>query len=796
MEDEILEEFNKIKDKVSQEEFLERLEYYREKNKDINFISDVDNARQVVGEYITEENQVLSENEEYARNSINKLEDGDNNIAIVGRVMGISNPKLFTTKKGKKGKVANVELADDTGSIRIVFWTENIKLLKNFNEGEIIQVSNVDVKDGYSGLEATMKPRSTVKHVDEEEYPNFPKYNEEITNIADIEPDTTVNIIARIVRIPGIRTYERDGQVKKVASLELQDATGSISYTLWNNNVDLIDALELKDGDTVKILSAEVRERNGELSLSHWDGRIIKGEFDIPEFENDFIKIGEIREQNDVSTYGVVTKLQDIKKFIRKSDGKESQLRNFDLTDETGSIRVTLWGDDVYMDINKGDIVKIIGGSGRFDDYTASGYSLNTNWNSQISVLDIEDLDENQVIIFEEIKSRMGPMSIEQIQELDEDDGEEVDVIGRIISINDINEFQRDDGSVGFVRSAMFSDGTGTIQLSFWDDRAQQAYNPGEAYKIENARTKLGMYSVDLNVGASARIIKLTDEEAIMLPSYETLVEMIYETKKIDELDEDDQNITVIARVIEVNDPHEFERQNGESGLVRNIEIADLTGTIRVVLWDSNADIALEEGEAIKIENPRVAYNMNDNLLELQTNRSTSILTPLESEISELPTFDELKSEIYKSKTIEMLEDDDSKVRITGQIEEPSGNKLLLTKCPHCNNTIEDIGDEFVCDFCGEDFDEPRYLLMIPARLKDDTGDISITFFNDLAEDLLGMKKEEVVSIIEDSGDLGALDGKVEDLTGLTIEVIADVNFDEFNEEIRLNPKKILDKYY
>ena len=32
------------------------------------------------------------------------------------------------------------------------------------------------------------------------------------------------------------------------------------------------------------------------------------------------------------------------------------------------------------------------------------------------------------------------------------------------------------------------------------------------------------------------------------------------------------------------------------------------------------------------------------------------------------------------------------------------------------------------------------------------------------------------------------------DLNGISLEVLADVNFDEYNESIRLNPKKILSK--
>ena len=137
--------------------------------------------------------------------------------------------------------------------MRTVFWTPNIKLLKNVNEGDIIQIKDVDIKEGYSGLEANLRPRSTVIHMDEDPS-KYPAYEENITDIADIKPDTKVNIIARIVRIPTTRSYEKNGKEGKVASLELQDKSGKITYTLWNNNVNLIESLGLEDGDTVKIL--------------------------------------------------------------------------------------------------------------------------------------------------------------------------------------------------------------------------------------------------------------------------------------------------------------------------------------------------------------------------------------------------------------------------------------------------------------------------------------------------------------------------------------------------------------
>ena len=798
MNEEIQEYYDKVKDKISEEDFLARMEVFKEDNSDISFMGDIDFAKMVVDELEDreEEVEVISERPEHSDKSIKDLEDGSKDVTVSGRVISISNKRSFKTRKGQEGEVCNVELQDNTGTMRCVFWTANMPLLNKFNEGDIIQIKNVDIKEGYSGLEANLRQRSSISHLQEDES-KFPVYEETITKIADIQPDTKVNIIARILRIPTIRSYEKNGKQGKVASLELQDDSGKITYTLWNKNVELIEDLKLEDGDTVKILAAQSRERTNrdgeaEISLSHWDGRIIKGEFDVPEIEQEFTQIGDLSEQKDVSIKGVVIRLQDIRTFLRKRDNTEGRLRNFDVGDSTGSIRVTVWGDDTALPINKGDIVKIIGGDVRFDDYTESGYSMNTNFNTQISInpenLTIEELDE-----FEGIREQLRPVPIGEIAEID-DEGKEIDVVGRILSVNDVNEFQRDDGSVGLVRSVMFADESGNVQLSLWNERAQEEYVVGDAYQIENARTRLGMMSVDLNIGSGSRLIKLTEEQAsnMFIPELSTLEKTIYNPKKIEDLDEDEEDTIITGRIIEINEVRHFDRDTGDTGHVRNIEIADDTGSIRVALWDNDALVEREVGDGIKLQNPRLALNM-DNRLEANVSRATTILEPSESELAKLPTIDELMEAIYVPKTIESLFEDDTNVCVTGTIKDVNTERVILKKCPNCNQRVEESIDEYVCDNCGHTFDEPDYLLMVPTRIEDDTGDIQVTFFDKLAEELIGLKKEEIISLIDDGY---GIEDKLQDLNGLTVEIIANVSFDEFNEENRLSPKKILNKYF
>mgnify|MGYP000370662438 FL=1 len=422
----------------------------------------------------------------------------------------------------------------------------------------------------------------------------------------------------------------------------------------------------------------------------------------------------------------------------------EGKLRNFDVRDTTGEIRVTVWGDDTALPISKGDIVKIIGGDVRYDEYTQSQYSMNTNFNTQITInpenLSAEEFDE-----LDNLRNELRPTKIGEIELMD-DDGIEIDIVGRFLSLEDPREFERDSGDKGIVRSAMFADESGKVRLSLWDVKAQGDYEVGEAYRIENARTRLGMYNVDLNIGGSSRIIRLSEEEAssMFIPKLESLEKTLYDYISIDEVEEDEMDKIIIGRVIEIFDVRTFERDDGE-GQVKNIEIADDTGSVVVVLWNDDANKEFELGQAIKLQNPRFRYNDRNNRVEANVSGATTILEPSESELEKLPSYEELMEIIFVPKSIESLLEDDTNVHITAQIKEVSSEKTILVKCPNCRASVEDSGDEFSCDNCGHVFDEPSYTLMIPTRIEDDTGEIQATFFDNLAEELAEPDRKSVV---------------------------------------------------
>lgn len=788
MKEELKREYERIKDRMSLEEFQELIEKRKEEYGDVGFLDDLAIATTVVDEILENENTMLSEKEEHRMDTISKLEEGAE-APVTGRVMKISSPRTFTTRKGREGKLANVIIADNTGELRTVFWTENMKLLKKFNEGDVIRIRDVRIRGGFGGRkEAHLMPRSRVEVLDPADFPDFPEYREDITPIADLAEDQEVNVIARITGISRVRTFERDGREGRFISLDIMDETGSTTYTIWNNDVGLVEELGLKEGDAVKILGAQTRRRDDSVTLTHTSlTRIVPGEYDVPDYSEKVVKIGDLHEMESATVMGLVTRVHDPVEFER-NDGTTGSVRSIEITDDTGSARVTLWDDDTRIKINKGDIVRISGARVEFDEFNQS-YRINTNFNTRITVN--PESDGSLLKVLEEYREHLRPLKIAEILEM-EDEGEEVDVAGRIFSLSDPREFERQDGT-GIVRSMELADETGRIRVSLWDEKAEKPLNVGDAVRIENARIRLGLYSVELNTGRTTRIVEPLPEDIENLPSFEELEEMLYTTKKIDELEEDDRNIRIIARVVDLFDPREFQRGDGTPGLVRTVEFADDTGSIRASLWDDAAEKPLSIGDAVRIENPRVIYrdDMGGERLELSIGRNSRIEPATERDISGLPSFEELQEILYPLVNIEDLQEDSRNVMIKGELTEMSGRRILSIKCPSCNERLE-LSDENICNFCGALVDEPRYLLMIPGRIMDDTGEVLITFFGREAEKLLGMSTREVVDIINQSADESALEERVEDLNGVTVEVIGNADFDEYNEEPRFIPRKVV----
>ncbi len=87
-------------------------------------------------------------------------------VNFFGKIIQISQVREFETERGK-GKVVNLVLADETGTIRLPLWNENVDLVggeKGFKAGDIVEITNSYTrKDNFGRAELQLGKYGAIK---------------------------------------------------------------------------------------------------------------------------------------------------------------------------------------------------------------------------------------------------------------------------------------------------------------------------------------------------------------------------------------------------------------------------------------------------------------------------------------------------------------------------------------------------------------------------------------------------------------------------------------------------------
>ena len=92
---------------------------------------------------------------------IGSLLNGESAL-IEGTIEDIGPVREFTTKAGKKGKVVNVVISDDTGACRLVLWNRDVLITKKMRSGMGIRIVNGKVKVSNYATEVSVGKFSSV----------------------------------------------------------------------------------------------------------------------------------------------------------------------------------------------------------------------------------------------------------------------------------------------------------------------------------------------------------------------------------------------------------------------------------------------------------------------------------------------------------------------------------------------------------------------------------------------------------------------------------------------------------
>ncbi|RXA18715.1 replication factor A [Methanosarcina sp. MSH10X1] len=297
-------------------------------------------------------NGVLAESEEEidvaaSSQKIKDVKDGMGDLNLTGKVLEISEIKTFQRKDGNSGRVGSLLLGDDTGTIRVTLWDEKTEFLNQIEHGDTVELINAYARENAFSqkVELQVGSRSIIRKSEKKI-----EYEEKFTPIADIRADMSdINVSGRILDTGEIRTFEKkDGSAGRVGNLLLGDSTGKIRLTLWDEKTDILDEVDFDE--TIEVLHAYSREnafsQQVELNLGG-RGIIRKSEKEI-EYTEKFTDIAGIVPGESYSVQGKISEIGELREFERE-DGTENVVANLRLKDETGSIRLTLWGEQAYV---------------------------------------------------------------------------------------------------------------------------------------------------------------------------------------------------------------------------------------------------------------------------------------------------------------------------------------------------------------------------------------------------------------------------------------------------------------
>ncbi|TFF97297.1 MAG: hypothetical protein EU547_04675 [Promethearchaeota archaeon] len=245
------------------------------------------------------------------------------------------------------------------------------------------------------------------------------------------------------------------------------------------------------------------------IHSSNVDGEIYQGyknEIDYNEFT---INISDVQENmTNIVLAGKIAHVFQLHEFNRK-DGTLGVVGSFILKDRTGTIKIVLWGETTKIMQTEyfiiGTIIRVVNG------YAKCG--LNDQLEVHLAkqgkiILQPEDLSKNKYKEIDKIKIEHQEIEnsgyqmekttpIKNIRQLLKQDGFIHSVSG-YIHINELKEFEKENGEESFLLKCSLSDETGEIMVNIWGMQAIEILRiieEGAAIKLINVYLRNNSYS-------------------------------------------------------------------------------------------------------------------------------------------------------------------------------------------------------------------------------------------------------------------------------------------------------------
>mgnify|MGYP003876390045 CR=1 FL=1 len=207
---------------------------------------------------------------------------GMKSVDVIGKAVRKYELREFATDK-RKGKVANLSISDETGSIRVVFWNDKTDDFRQIKEDDILKIKGAYVRENNGRKELHLGDNSHVIinpkgiEVNVRERPEYDR-----KHISELADGMSAEIMGTIVQVFDMKFFEVCPKCNKrlrlhgevfecdehghqqpsynyILNLYLDDGTSNIRVNFWKQQTQRL--LKLSDEQILKFKDSEYFEK-------------------------------------------------------------------------------------------------------------------------------------------------------------------------------------------------------------------------------------------------------------------------------------------------------------------------------------------------------------------------------------------------------------------------------------------------------------------------------------------------------------------------------------------------------
>jgi len=216
-------------------------------------------------------------------------------------------------------------------------------------------------------------------------------------------------------------------------------------------------------------------------------------------------------------------------------------------------------------------------------------------------------------------------------------------LLGKVIQKFNINEFTRNDGSIGMVGSFMLQDESDAIKVVVWDEQVKilqsEYFHEGVLLRIIEGYSKMGRdEKLEIHLGSRGKIMVSPEDVSSnvkkRLEILETSAKIVKKTALKNSVPlrismQNEKFIRVVKGIVNVEEFKEIMLKSGQDSFLLKLNMMDEEDfSVRIIIWGDDAIKCLkmiEEGEAYSFHDLMVKENSYTGEKELYFTKKSSV---------------------------------------------------------------------------------------------------------------------------------------------------------------------------